>query len=241
MNNLLEPEFAEPFNTWKASQRPEDADRLLTAINPVIDSAITSYARGDKSPLLRSRARRMTLDSLQRYRPEESKMKSYLLTQLRGLQRETTNLTNIIHMPEAVLLERNRLHNAQRELEDELGREPSDIELSDKVQLPLKRLAYIRGIQRPVGESAAGGQSYGGDPAVRDLAAQEEQAWSEMIYHDQDPINQLIMEYGMGLHGKPRLGATEIARKLNLSPGAISQRSKRIQAQLDQRTELQAF
>lgn len=241
---LLEPEFAQPFHTWYQSRDPVDADNLLTAINPVIDTAITSYARGDRSPLLRSRARRMSLEALPRYRPQESKLRTYLLTQLRGLNRETTNLKNIIHIPEAALLEQQRLYTAQRELEDSLGREPSDIELADHTQLPLKRIAYVRGIPRGQAESSAritsSGQE-GEDPAVRNLVNDAEDAWVQMVYYDQDPISQKIMEYALGLNGNPRLSVTDIAKRLKLTPGAISQRTKRIQEMLDQRTELQAF
>lgn len=243
MSELLEPEYAEPFKTWSATRSPQDADRLLASITPVIDTAITSYGRGNKSPLLRSRARRIALDSLGRYRPQESKLKTYLLTQLKGLQRESTSLGNIIHVPEAVLLERQHVFDAQRQLEDELGREPSDMELADRTSIPMKRLAYIRGVAAPVAESAAriGTGANAEDPAVIDQSRAAEQAWAEMVYHDLGPIDQAVMEMTLGLRGRRPISTTEIAKRLGLSPGAISQRAKRIQGLLDQRTELQAF
>ena len=62
--------------------------------------------------------------------------------------------------------------------------------------------------------------------------------WHEFVYNDLNEVDKAIMEYTLGLHGIKKLPATEIAKKLNISPGAISQRSQRIQAKLNQREEL---
>jgi hypothetical protein len=60
-----------------------------------------------------------------------------------------------------------------------------------------------------------------------------QESWHEFVYHDLDPIDQVILEHSLGLHGKQVLPNQDIARKLKLSPGAISQRKVRIQDQLN--------
>ncbi len=57
---------------------------------------------------------------------------------------------------------------------------------------------------------------------------------AQFLYHDLDPYDQVILEYGLGLNGSPKLPAAQIARRLKLSPGAVSQRASRIQQQLDE-------
>jgi DNA-binding NarL/FixJ family response regulator len=46
------------------------------------------------------------------------------------------------------------------------------------------------------------------------------------------------MEHTLGMNNKKVLSNQEIARKLGLSPGAISQRKARIQQLLDRREDL---
>jgi DNA-binding NarL/FixJ family response regulator len=46
------------------------------------------------------------------------------------------------------------------------------------------------------------------------------------------------MEHTVGLHGKKVLPKQGIAAKLNLSPGAISQRAAKIQEKLNRKEEL---
>jgi DNA-binding NarL/FixJ family response regulator len=49
------------------------------------------------------------------------------------------------------------------------------------------------------------------------------------------------MEHTLGLHGKKVLSNQEIARKLRLTPGAVSQRKATIQQLLNQEQELSPF
>ena len=47
------------------------------------------------------------------------------------------------------------------------------------------------------------------------------------------PISQSILEHTAGLHGRPILSNQELAAKLRLSPGAVSQRKAKIQEKIE--------
>jgi len=49
------------------------------------------------------------------------------------------------------------------------------------------------------------------------------------------------MEHTLGMHGKRVLSNQDVARKLKLSPGAISQRKARIQSKMDLAEDLKVF
>jgi DNA-binding NarL/FixJ family response regulator len=51
----------------------------------------------------------------------------------------------------------------------------------------------------------------------------------------------VILEHALGLHGKPVLQNQQIAKKLRLSPGAVSQRKAKIQAKLNLQDDLHVF
>jgi DNA-directed RNA polymerase specialized sigma subunit len=144
----------------------------------------------------------------------------------------------ILNVPEQVLLDMGGLREAENELRDRLSRDPSDLELADHTGLSRKRIGYLR-LMKPsfaegklmeVDEEGSGMS----DPSVRQISNNEGlRAWHEFVYHDLDPIDQQIMEHTLGLHNKRVLSNQEVAKKLKLSPGAISQRKARIQSKLD--------
>ncbi len=242
-NSLLEPEFHAPFTTWKADQTPENSAVLLKSIRPVLTSVMRQFSIPD-SPTLQTRAKIMAIHAMKRYDPSKAKLRTFLHSQLQGLRRHTAKETQILAMPEQVGLDAFNLNKAENELRDNLGRDPSDLEIADHIGMPLKRIAYVRKAKPGFSESFFHRQTDEGEdyyaPAVQAKNGAVQQ-WHELVYHDLAPIDQLIMEHTLGLHSKRVLQNKDLARKLRISPGAISQRKARIQQKLDLRDELSVF
>jgi hypothetical protein len=66
----------------------------------------------------------------------------------------------------------------------------------------------------------------------------DDSAWISLVYSDLGPVDQYILERVLGLHGHPPTPPSRVAKELKVSPGAVSQRMEKIQAQLDRRDEL---
>lgn len=240
MPGLLESEFEPSFSSWKATPGPGTADSLLKAVDPVISSAIQTYGAGDQSPILRSRARSLTLQAMKTYDPNRAKLRTHLMTQLQGLRRVRAQQGQIISIPEQVQLDQNHLREAHARMRDWLGRDPSDAELTDETGFSLKRLAHVRKAAGGLSES----QAQPIDPETGDynqptiVSPDDDSGWNQFVYMSLDPRDQVIMEHSMGLHGKKILSSKAIAAKIGISPAAISQRASRIQGTLDQRQSL---
>jgi len=236
---LLEPQYLPAYRAWHTTRNPETAGALLKQLNPILDKAITSYGGGSKNANLRSRARQITLDSLESYDPTKAKLQTHLLNQLKGLHRYAAQSQQILSVPEQVMLDNQHLYRAEQDLVDRLGRDPSDRELADQTGLSLKRLTYVRQYQRPVAEGVMSGSAHNeGGPISPAVAQNDPSGWLEFVYHDLNDVDKSIMEYTLGLHGAHKLPTGEIAKKLNISPGAVSQRAQRIQMKLNQRDDL---
>lgn len=238
--SMLEPEYEQHYTAWKNNPSPENSASLLKALNPVISSAVKSYGGKQPSPTLASRAKVLALQGVGRYDPERAKLRTHLLSHLRGLQRFAAKESNAISLPERVALSLGHLHRAEAELEDRLMRSPSEAELADHMGLSIKRLQKIRQARPVYYEGQLRNQSEDGGmqtsaPGVVDANAKP---WNEFVYHDLDPTDQVIMEHVLGMHGKPILPSNKIAAKLRLSPSAVSQRAQRIQQKLDLRDSL---
>lgn len=242
-DSLLEQEFAEPFNTWQQKQTPENSATLLKTIHPVLTSAIRQFGI-QNSPTMQSRARIIALGAMKRYDPSKAKLRTYLLTQLQGLRRHAAKELQILSVPEQVALDLGHTRNAENELRDKLGRDPSEMELSEHTKLSPKRLSYIRHARPSMAESAFNRSTDEGDdvysPPIQ-VPTSNVKHWHELVYHDLSPVDQLIMEHTFGMHDKPILQNIEVARKVGVSPGAISQRKARIQQKLDLRDELRVI
>jgi DNA-directed RNA polymerase specialized sigma subunit len=233
-------ELGQRVLSWQKNPDKHQTGLLLRELDPVINRAIQAHT-GTPNPLMRSRARRMALEALRRYDPAQgTKISTYLFGQLHGLKRVARRQQQVLTVPERVSLERGRLQRATQDLQDELGREPSEGELGDRMGLSVKRIENIRRFGNPVAESQLQNVGTGGlyRPAVEQ---QDSEAWLDFVRSDLDPMNQKIMDHTLGRQGVRMLSNQDLANQLKLSPGAVSQRKAQIQQKLDLEQDLSPF
>lgn len=227
---MIEPDYLAPYHAYMTNRSPETADAMLKALSPVIDESLRSYGGTEAATVTaRARAKKMVLEAVDRYSPERAKLRTHLLSHLRGLRRVTERSTAGVYVPEQWRLDARHVDAATSDLSDALGRDPSDAEVADRLGLPLDRVRKARSVPGVLAGSQYEGPSAGTAPA-------DEKAWNtwvESVYADLNPIDQVILEHSFGLHGRPALPANRIAAKVNLSAGAVSQRKSRIQMLLD--------
>jgi DNA-directed RNA polymerase specialized sigma subunit len=235
----LESKLAPPFNAWQQDPSPGNATRLLTAVKPAIDRGIRAHVGTKTSPATQSHARRLALTAIRSYDPTRAQLSTHIVNNLQGLKRVVRRQRHVLSVPERVELDRRRADVASTELQDALGREPSLQELADYTRLSTRRLQHVGQLKQPVAEGrllATTQESGGYMPAVQQGPSD---TWLELVYQDLLPVDQNILDWTLGLHGRKPLSNQEIAVKLQLSPGAISQRKAKIQTKLDQREELE--
>lgn len=238
---LIEDEFASPYEAWKSAPGPDANAAMLKTLDPVIQGAIKTHV-GEPNPLLNSRARAMALEGLRAYDPTRGRLQTHLYNHLQALKRVNRQQTTIIKVPERVSLDRHHLGRYEKELADELGREPTDAELMDRTGFSRRRISRIRAYNPAIAEGMMEdetGQSFAG--AVRDPVSEARSMWQQIVYDDLDPYHQKVMEYAFGMGGRRQIPNHDIARRLGKSPGAISQAKLRIQKMLDEEQDLNPF
>ncbi|WP_353208384.1 hypothetical protein [Sphingorhabdus sp.] len=234
------PEFDNAFSSWQTDKTPKSNTHLLSTLQPVIDTAVTSYGGASPSPTLRSRARLMALKAMNTYDPQRGSVRTHLLSQMQGLRRLSAQEQNIISIPEQVGLDFQKLYAAQQELSDQLNREPTDDELSDYTNLSSRRISKIRAFNQPLAEGTTTvdtGDGENSGPAASNLPGNHSHidAWMKFVYDDLSPTDKLVMDMTLGRNGRRRTSTQEIAKKLNITSGAVSQRAAKIQTMLDKR------
>ena len=227
----VEPDFDQTFRTWQQAPTPELNSQMLRQVQPLVTDAIKAHV-GSDDPLMRGRARVMTLEALRKFDPRKASLKTYLFQQLQPLKRYARKQLEPVPVPERDYYARIHAHNSAKELEDRLGREPTISELADETGMSRDRLARLR-TQGAIPASAITDRETGEtlNPGVRQGDTMS--AAVDLLYDDLHPTDQKILEWTLGLYGTPKLSNQDIAARLGRTPGAISQRKALIQQQLN--------
>jgi DNA-directed RNA polymerase specialized sigma subunit len=206
---------------------------VITQAKPTLHRAVLSYANGNRSAM--TKAKSIAVKAIQSYDPSRgAKLTTHLMTQLQPLRRVYMQRRSPVRSPERVVIDGNHLREAERAFLDDRGREASDVELADQTGLSRRRIAHVRGFMKGIIPESA---TMGDDETTASLPGvtqpDPERIWLEYIYYDLDPVNRQIMEWKTGIHGKQTLSNNAIARRLNISPSAVSQRADRIAKRLE--------
>ena len=221
------------YEQWNKQRSTAGMRDLLSAAKPVLSKALVSYGGNDK--MLMARAKRLAINAFKKYDSTKgTKLRTYLYIQLQPLQREYMKRAAPVSIPERVQLDQYKLNRAEQEIRDMKGRDPGDDEIAEKTGLSPKRIAHIRTFAKglvsegQILEPGAGGKL----PGTEGITAED--IWIEYVHHDLDPIDKKILEWKTGLYGKQILSTNEIARRLKVTPGAISQRASKIAMKIEE-------
>lgn len=229
------PAWEQDLQNWQRTPTPQYTTALLRHMAPTIENGLKTYGGGTNvSPMLRSQAKQLAIQAFHTYNPEKGALNTHVMHNLQRLQRLQARDANIIRIPERHMLDLQHLQTAEDDLEQTLLRPPTTHELADHTGLSPAKITKLRKTVFPVAEgsfSSDSDEDFDSAPAVEQ--APHMQA-AELVYDDlTDPTDRLIMEYSLGLHGRNKLQLSQLAKKLHVSPSAVSQRAAKIQALMD--------
>lgn len=223
----------EAYGTWSSSKRtPKDNSIFLDAADNLVNQSLRMYAGGVNAPHLKSRARMLALEAAEKYDPNKAKLNTHMLSYMQQLKRTVANTRGPIKVPEAMQYDAIRMREKEEELRDRYDRDPTDEELSEALYMPMRRIARIRKASAP---QMFTGSVLDGEPQPGVIDDDEPDMWADFVYHDLGTTDKLIFEHRTGYNGKPKLGVTELAKKLGISAGMVSKRAEAIAAMVNNR------
>lgn len=223
--------------TWKRLQQGDSAatSDYLTELQPTIVKAVNIYAQGDKA--YSTQARIMALAAAKTYDPSKgTSISTHVMNQLRPLQRLAAQRGNLTKLSENVAQQRSAVSRAIRELTAELGDEPTTAQIADYTGFSTKRIDALMNYRPVVADSAAVNPN--GDSFVAHEPDRALTLYDTVIYNELDDTDKTIYEWSTGYGKGERLSGTEIARKLKISPAAVSKRYAKIASKFAQDREL---
>lgn len=216
------------WQTYIKTPSPVTLEPVLDNLQHTIDSAITTYAGGQ--PTYKTRATILATEAIKSYDPQKGAgLPTHVFNHLRRLNRISSERRQAVHTPEGVRLDGLHVTDFINRFKDENNREPSDIEIADKLQMSSKRVRKALGwAEIPASKL----QTEKGDDTVIGTSESQDRIWADYVYHDLDDISKTIMAHTVGYQGAPILPKKDIAAKVGISPAAVSQRINTISNKL---------
>lgn len=221
--------YTRAYNEWVVSRTPEAMAGLVDAFMPTVNAEIMQYS-GPKE-LLRSRGRFLVTQAVKTFNPMSgAKLNSWVVTNLKQLSRYGKRLRPV-RASEARLRNAAELASVERRLEDDLGRKPTDDELTDETGWSAKTIAAIR--KSSVASVSGGsfmedddGEGGASDPGL--VRPSRLPYAAEAVYMGLDDRDKAIFDGKTGMHGGKQVSGSSLADMLNITPAAVSQRSSEI-------------
>lgn len=120
------------WKDWRTHRDKKARDELLISLSPLLHKEINKYVA---SPLprtaLETEARMLALNAFETYDPNKAQLNTHVTNHLKHLQRYTLIYQNIGKIPEHRGIAISRYQHVQENLEEDLDREPTIVEISD--------------------------------------------------------------------------------------------------------------
>jgi DNA-directed RNA polymerase specialized sigma subunit len=231
------------YDTWKSNPSNANLRTMMAKAQPIIDRAM-QYHLGSSSEHLRARARIMAFEAIKSYDPKGgANLSGWIMSNLQGLKRFQADF-NPIKTPERVRLDAQAIKAFQTEFEQETGQSPDLSKISEELGMSESRIQYVLKTDRKLVTTGqledASDENNEFSPAIPDNSW--ETTWAEWVYHDLDDTDKAI--YNMRLGREPYTDkvyeVNDIAKKLGISPSAVSQRSGKIVDKLQEGMNVEA-
>ena len=143
-NEELKQHQQDLWSSWSVSKDDTPMSSLLDSLQPLIKSRITKFVRGPiPYSVLLGQANLLARDALEKYDPEKAQLTTYLVHQLRPMERFVSQNQNIKYVPEHVSMEFGRYENTLRTLENSLGRHPTHEEIAKEMEVTQRTVSLI--------------------------------------------------------------------------------------------------
>lgn len=219
----MSKKYEELYESYAAEPSTENLYNTVRSLDSTINYTLASLNSAD-NPVMRSKALVYTANAIRKYDPTAgAALPTFVTSELRRLIRDQRAINAPIKIPDRAMLDAHKIDQAEKQYEEEFGREPDLLELADFSGIATERIEKVRKQMPAMPTEEAFGES-----GLGDQTPDYEQEAMRMIYHDSDHVDRKIMEYKMGFGGKTQIPANEISTRLKISPSQVTRRSQRI-------------
>lgn len=232
MANLDNQQAVTVWRKWKRDKDPQKLGQLLSYVQPTIQHRVGQFASAPVANVnIEAQAKKEAVYAMQNFNPTKgASLRTHVSNRMQKVFRYVSQRQNIGRIPEHRVTKISLFKTAKDELFQKHGRESTTIELADYLRWPPQEVARMEAEQRKdLGHSLSFQ-----DQAFVDFSRNMETI--NFAYFSMTPQEQLVYDYSVGAHGKQRIKASEIARKLGVSPSQVSKIKRKISEKIMKHT-----
>lgn len=214
----------ELWEQWNRTRSSADMQALLNHLQPLINQQVTRWGGTLSRPMLETKAKVLAAEAIKTYQPNRgAALATHVTNRLQKLSRTVYTHTQAARLPEHKAVGMATFSVANDQLQNDLGREPTHVELADHLGWSQARTQEF---QRAYGrkELLASGEF---NPASFPIADQHDPI-IDYVYFDMEPKNQQIFEHITGYGGKPVLSNRELMSRFKITQGQLSYQKRKI-------------
>jgi RNA polymerase primary sigma factor len=222
------------WKDWRKTGNSESMDSLMKSMDPFLQSYVNRFSTSPlPRPALESQARILAVKALGTYNPKfGTQLNTHIGNELKHLHRYVLEYQNVGKIPENRGMAISKFKNIKTNLEEDLGREPTTIELADELGWTPTEVERMHNELRQDLNVTQGKDESFFDANFNTTDTAKDMV--DYVYWSSPPLEQKIMEYWFGIGGNPRLSVAQIAKKLHKSENEIRKLSKEIAAKINQ-------
>ena len=215
------------ITTWQKNKDPELFANMMHRYTPVVHKFTNMYGNtGVSKEALKTKAMTQLVKSFNSYNPDNGTQPiTHIYNNMKKLNRIASESLTSGHIPETRSLKAATFKTSVSNLEDRLGREPSNAEISDELGWNQKEVARMT--HELTGETTASNAEfdfYGNSSTSTSV----DKGLADYMYLDLDGKDKVIFEHTFGYAGKPILNNKDIAKKLKTNEMAVSRAKKKM-------------
>lgn len=212
------------WQQWNRTKSDADLQALLRHLQPVINTQVSRWGGTLARPMLETKAKILAVEAIRSYDPMRgAALATHVTNQLQKLSRTVYTHTAAARLPEHKAIGMTSFSVGMDQLQNELGRDPTTMELADHLGWSQPRVEEFR---RAYGrkELLASGEF---NPSMFPIADDEDPIVG-FVYHDMSPQHQQLFEHITGYGGAPQLSNPELMKRFKMTQGQLSYQKRKM-------------
>lgn len=205
------------WRDWKDSSDPEVFEALMTSMDPLVQKRVNQF-QGAPMPrsAIEAEARKQVKKALETYDPTRgAALGTHASNYLQKVYRYVSTYQNVGRMPESRTIKINTYSKTKDWLAQIKGREPTPIEMADELGWSVREVGRMeRELRKDLGLETSFGE-------VSFLEFDKNADILNYGYYELGPDEQLVFDYSIGMHGKPKLTMNQIAKNMGKTPRQV--------------------
>ncbi len=206
----------EAWKTWRRAPSPNNMQAVLNSLNPLIQKEVNRWSGTLARPLLELEAKRLAAQAVATYRPNAgAALGTHVTNRLKKLSRISYTHQNLARLPEHQTMKFHTYSSAAMDLENKLGREPTDAELAAQLGWSRPFISrFRRSLRNEFLES--------GTPAPIFDQPSDDSKVVDFVFNDLSPEQQTIFKHTTGYSGAEVMSSPQLMQKMKMTQGQLS-------------------